>query len=253
MTDTIEKAAQYLVAARHVQQTGSRLPEALRPTSVEDALAVQERVNTLLQIPIGGWKCLLPPKKGMKISAPIYAENITEQRYSVKGVSAKAEPEIAFVVGQDLPPRVTPYRDEEIRAAIKETRLVLEMIGSRYAHPADCSDCELLADRLQNDGMVVGPCIADAEQQNLSAFPVKLIGPAGEIVALQGKHPNLDPFLPFVWHVHFLNARGMGLKRGQIVTTGSYAGLIHAPLNIPLRFQFGSLGVLSVEFIQSSQ
>ena len=49
------------------------------------------------------------------------------------------EPEIAFVIAHDLPPRATPYSDAEIRAAIGEARMVLELITTRYADKASAT------------------------------------------------------------------------------------------------------------------
>ena len=44
-------------------------------------------------------------------------------------------------------------------------------------------------------------------------------------------------------------SRGEGLEAGQIVTLGSYAGVLELPLATPLDIRFGDLGTLSVQFI----
>ena len=41
-------AARHLLAARRARQPGPRLPESCRPTELEDALAIQRRVQELL-------------------------------------------------------------------------------------------------------------------------------------------------------------------------------------------------------------
>jgi 2-keto-4-pentenoate hydratase len=51
------------------------------------------------------------------------------------------------------------------------------------------------------------------------------------------------------WLVHFLNGRGQGLKAGQIVTTGSYAGIVEAPLGVPIKVQLNDFGAFNVELI----
>src|ERR1700694_5735193 len=125
-----DAAARHLVAARTARRPGERLPEACRPADVADALAIQERVRELLGTAIGGWKCSLPSAGREIAAAPIFASAITS------GSTWRIEPEIAFVIGNDLPPRATPCSDAELRAAIRETRIVLELIGPRYADPA---------------------------------------------------------------------------------------------------------------------
>ena len=68
------------------------------------------------------------------------------------------------------------------------------------------------------------------------------------IKAQQGKHPDGHPLLPLYWIANFQAARGAGLRAGQVVTTGSYAGMIDVPLAAPLRVRFGELGAIAVEF-----
>ena len=38
-------------------------------------------------------------------------------------------------MARDLPPRAATYAESEIRNAIKEARLALEILGSRYSDP----------------------------------------------------------------------------------------------------------------------
>src|SRR5207237_7096780 len=57
------------------------------------------------------------------------------------------------------------------------------------------------------------------------------------------------PLRPLVWLANFLACRGDGLGAGQIVTTGSCAGVLELPLATPLDIRFGDLGTLSVQFI----
>jgi len=52
-----------------------------------------------------------------------------------------------------------------------------------------------------------------------------------------------------VWLANFLASRGEGLRAGQIVTTGSYAGAIEVPLDVPLVVTFGDLGALATTLV----
>src|SRR5207253_2939091 len=76
---------------------------------------------------------------------------------AVPGNKGLIEPEIAFVMGRDLPARAVPYSDDEIRAAIAEARLVLELITTRYADKASATPAEILADAFNNHGLLIGP------------------------------------------------------------------------------------------------
>src|ERR1700694_2397945 len=159
-----DAAARHLVAARASRRAGAFVPEACRPADVADALAIQERVRELRATAIGGWKCSLPSAGREIAAAPIFASTITSDSpcpILPIGGKARIEPEIAFVIGRALPSRATPYSDAEVRAAIRETRIVLELIGPRYADPAAVTYPEFLADSIANQGLFVGPVVAN--------------------------------------------------------------------------------------------
>jgi 2-keto-4-pentenoate hydratase len=64
---------------------------------------------------------------------------------------------------------------------------------------------------------------------------------------IDGQHPNADPLVPLYWLANFLSSRGVGLKAGQIVITGSYAGVIDVPLGQALMLRYGDLGQVHFE------
>jgi 2-keto-4-pentenoate hydratase len=133
-----EGAAQFLAAARRSSRPGARLPESCRPADFESAFAIQRRVGEILELTTGGWKCSVPSRTGQLNVARILAPFIVRtSRCAVDatGATVKIEPEIAFVMGRELAPRDMPYSEAEVRAAIAETRLVLELLGTRYADP----------------------------------------------------------------------------------------------------------------------
>ena len=250
-----EAAAQFLAAARRTGHPGSRLPEADRPADLESALAIQRRVRELLGHDVGGWKCSVPSAERPILAAPILAPTIVNSspcKVVATGATVKIEPEVAFVLGRDLSHRAHPYSHAEIREAIGETRLVLELIGSRYADPASATWAELMADCVQNQGLFIGPAIAAAPDAGLEAIRVIVRGPGGTLLTHDGRHGDGHPLRPLYWLANFLAARNEGLRAGQIVTTGSYAGAIDVPLGQPLTVAFGNLGTIEVELVRAT-
>jgi len=247
-----DAAARHLVAARTARHPGERLPEACRPTDITDALAIQERVRELLDAKIGGWKCSAPSVARAIAAAPIFSSTITSNSpcpiLPIDG-KARIEPEIAFVIGRDLPSRTTPYSDVEVRAAIRETRTVLELIGPRYADPAAVTYPELLADNIANYGLFVGPVVADGLEQSLEAFRISIDTPNRALLVRDGKHPDGHPLRPLVWLANYLASTGAGLSAGQVVTTGSYCGMLDVPLDTPLVIAFGDFARLPIQFV----
>ena len=247
MTNAIESAAQHLAASRRKRRPGPRLPEDLRPRDVESSLAIQRRVGEMMGEATGGWKCGAP-SGGRTLVAPIFRSSIhTGAQCHVAVINGRAsiEPEIAFFLARDLPARATPYSEDEVRTAIGETRLALEILGSRYAESKDAEYLEKLADSLSNQGLYLGPAVRGGVAAELSTFPIAIDG----VFSGQGRHPDGHPMVPLHWLANFLSSRGEGLRAGDAITTGSYAGALDAPSSGPLRAVFGDLGEISVELV----
>jgi 2-keto-4-pentenoate hydratase len=242
-----EQAARHLVSARRNGHSIDRLPAKFRPETVEEGLAIQNRVSRLIADSIGGWKAGLPGQ-GTIIVGPIYEETIFRSSpCRVRGGTARVEPEIGFVLSQDLPPRDTDFTEAEVLYAVAETRLALELVGCRYTDPGKASFPELLADGLSNAGLFVGPATGRKPADLPGAFQIAVEGKDGTR-RYEGRHRDGRPVLPLCWLANFLRKRGEALRAGQIIITGSYAGVLELPLGEPLRLQFGDLGVMSVEF-----
>lgn len=263
--DRIKSAAKELTELRHTGRFVGRLAEGVRPQNVEEALKIQERTMRILG-EVGGWKCSVPQPQGERtvIVAPIFASSIASLKsYPVMPASpdskdtARIEPEIAFILGRDLPPRAEPYTEAEIRGAIKETHLVLEVLASRYNDSKAVPFVEMLADCISNQGLVIGPVVTHDIDVHVKDIALTIertdTTPPSVIKTHAGTHPDGHPLLPLYWLANYQAGRGIGLKAGQIVTTGSYAGAIDVPLDVPLRVKFGALGAIEVTFKKSPQ
>lgn len=248
-----QEAAAILVHRRATGSRGGRLPESCRPADLDAALAIQDAVAQLWcerhNDTVGGWKCSLPGD-GKIVVGPIFTSAI--QRAADIALlpvddHAKFEPELAFVLKSDLPARDESYSEAEIDAAIGSTHLALELIGSRYADPKDCAFPEMLADGLNNQGLYVGPAV-DADIARTATEIAISVEQDGESRDFEGKHPNGLPRGPLYWLVGFLHQRGGGLRVGQAVITGSYAGVIDAALGTDVVIRYDGLGEIAVEF-----
>ncbi|MFM0632701.1 2-keto-4-pentenoate hydratase [Paraburkholderia xenovorans] len=254
-----EKAASILVAARRQGTQVERLPVELRPSTVDEGFAIQRKVSDALESRTGAWKCALP-SADKAIAAPIYADLIyrsVECSFSAGPVQStvKAEPELACYLTRDLPPRRYAYSEAEVLDALGDVHLALELLGSRYSHPASLTFPELLADGLFNAGLVIGPrveFVEAARPDDLPAeFVISLTAAGKTSVSFAGRHPDGNVVSPIVWLANFLRERGLGLQAGQAVITGSYAGVLELPLGRQLQIGFGALGTLPIRFLRS--
>ncbi|SFH70932.1 2-keto-4-pentenoate hydratase [Collimonas sp. OK307] len=243
-------AAAILAERRRSGTQGARLPPSLRPLDAAAALAVQALVSEQLGDKIVAWKCGLPVD-GQPVLAPIYAGTVCSGGACaawVRGGQVRVEPELAFVLAQNLPARSSPYSAAEIDAAIGGTYLALELIDSRYSEPDEAGFIENLADGLLNQGLYLGPRV-DAEAAHAAAeLAIRISIATQETNQLSGRHPAVHPRAPLYWLAEFLRAAGQGLQAGQAVITGSYAGSFGLPVAQDIAIRYGDLGELAVRF-----
>ena len=236
-----DAAATELARRRREGHRGPRLDPALRPITVTDALVIQERIAARLGT-VAGWKCSLPAPDRVT-AARLFASSVFPGPHvpvHPRDSTALIEPEVAFVLGRELPRRAAPYTEAEVLGAVREARLVIEILGNRYDDPASVAFPEMLADGANNEALVTGPAIPK-DQAGLEAFHVSITGAAFGLER-DGRHPDGHPYRPLVWLANFLRERGLALHAGQVVTTGSYAGALAVPVATPLTIVFGNLG-----------
>jgi 2-keto-4-pentenoate hydratase len=226
--------------ARRPQPLGAArlaaLPPELAPATLADAYAIQDELLALLGSPVGGWKAtLFDARHG--ICAPIPANALFASPAVLALASAPTrgtitlgvECEIAFRMGADLPPLAGGARfdAETVLAAVASAHPVIELVTSRYAAQDAVTQLERVADAFMNEALIVGAAISAWQALPLAALPLGLqIGDQQRHVGVGG-HPLGDPRTPLVWIANHLAEWGRGLRAGEIVTTGSCAG-VHA-------------------------
>jgi len=253
--ELITEAAFELVARRTSARQGPRLPPICRPADVEDGWQIQQEVTRRLALPVGGWKTALP-SPGKLVAAPIYAATVRHGATCAVPAapvtpagpaanSVRVEPELAFVLTADLPARAQPYSDAEVDQAVGSVHAALEICASRYLDHAGLPFAEMLADGLVNSGLWIGPALAAPEA---AAFELNWQVEGEAASSKPALHPDGAARAPLYWLANFLRERGLGLRAGQAVITGSYAGVLTLPLGKSVRFSYGALARFEVTF-----
>lgn len=242
-----QQAAQTLLSRRKPGTKAPCLDEAIRPKSIEDALAIQAEMAKLKAVK--GWKCLLPLAEGKVVVAPIFdlqqGSNIVELLED-NGV-ARVEPEVCFVLTKPLPTKDTDYTEAEIIDAIGSAHMALELIQSRYADDAGNVFFDSLADCMVNQGMYIGPEIDKATAIELSTVQLSLTQ-NGQTQILDGKHPNPRAIDGLLWLVNYMNKRGVSFAAKEAIITGSFKGVIDIPFDLTTTISYQELGEYSVTF-----
>lgn len=250
--NTYEQAATELLNRRVAGTKAPRLKEQHRPKSIEDALQIQSAMIKQHTDTVGGWKCLLPPSDDKKVVAPIFSKTIQRgascELFIDLGV-ARIEPEICFVLSKDIPANPAGYTNEQINDAIGSCHMALELMQLRYAKDSGYEFYEDLADCLMNQGLFIGPEIK--REKAFAAATVDIDITQGEQTqTFAGKHPNLAPAKPIHWLIDFMTRRGITLKAGEAITTGSFCGIVEVEFDKPTTINYEGIGQYQVTFIE---
>jgi 2-keto-4-pentenoate hydratase len=251
MTSKIFDAANALLDARRTVKPIADLPNALRPTSEDEAFAVQDQMMVAYG-EIGGWKvgspapgatpvCAPMPRAWMAPDAPVLAA----PHFRYRGLEA----ELAFRIGENLPPRATFYTLDEVKAAIASAHPAIEVLESAFLEPAEASRFSTMADLQNHGGFVYGPAMPDWQSIRFEG-ETATIAVDGSIRAEHTASAAGGDFLYslLLWLANEGAARTGGLRAGQFVTTGSWTGVTRTSSNSTVDARFTTIGSVSLRF-----
>lgn len=243
-------AADMLLDARRTNKPIVDLPAALRPQTLEEAYFVQDRLSWAYET-IGGWKVGAPNAEATPMFAPMPAAWISSSGCELRGRVHRfrgLEAEIAFLLGEDLPAKKTPYSREEVLAAIESCHPAIEILESAFVNPMETSRLSAIADLQMHGGFVYGAACPDWQRIDFSQEHVSLAVDGAVRVERTGSNTSGDllRLLPFLANEGA--ARTGGLKRGNWITTGSWTGYTLAPAGSVVEVQFSTAGRVSLRF-----
>jgi 2-keto-4-pentenoate hydratase len=246
---SITQAAAILVDARRTRTTLPGLPERLKPTTLEDAYAIQDEVSRQFGKLIAGFKAIAPaggePMRGVLYGGTIHQSPAQLPVTDVPHCGVEAE--VAFVYRKPFPPRETPYTRDEVAAGI-DACVANEVVSGRYDRQANVSNLERLADSILNGGLVHNQPRKDWQHLDLGKLHVTLAVNGQPVVQQEGGHPTGDPLGVAVVLANLWRDQG-GVRAGQVVTCGSYTGLRYINPGDVCTATFEGLGSARVEFV----
>ena len=233
------------------------LPEDLRPSTRAEAYDVQGCIEAHTSQPLYGWKIAATSAIGQKhigVDGPLAGRLLAERVIADGGDCALgnnlmkvAELEFAFRMGRDLPPRATPYTEDEVLAAVATLHPAIEIPDSRYEHFATVGLAQLVADNACAHRFILGPAATDDWRGlDLAGHRGRAFrngAPAGEGI---GSNVLGGPVIALTWLANELSRHGMTLRAGQVVTTGTCLAPLPIAAGEHIEGDLGSLGRVSV-------
>ena len=247
------QAADLLLDARRTGELLSDLPEALRPLDMDEVYFVQDRM-AFSYGDSGGWKIGAPNAEATPMFAPMPADwmapsgsMLSGPRWRYRGLEA----EIAFLVGQDLPPRESgqaPYTREEVLAAMASCHPIIEVLESAFPDPTLVTRNSSLADLQMHGGFVYGAAFPGWQAIDFNTEHVSLFVDGIVRVERTGSNTSGDLLKLLPWLANEGAARTGGLRAGQWITTGSWTGNTLADKTSVVDATFSTVGSVNLRF-----
>ena len=243
----LQEIANILLDARRTGKTLADLPIGYHPADLTEITYVQDLVAAAFG-PVGGYKIGAPSLEATPAFAPMPAAWIAPSGSKLASARYRGvEAEIAFLVGQDLPPRATPYSREEVLAAMASCHPAIEVLESAFTDPV-LSTPGAQADLQTHGGFLYGAPFANWRSADFSTEHVVLSIDGVVRVERTGSNTSGDllRLLPFLANEGA--ARTGGLKAGQWITTGSWTGNTLATAGSTVEAAFSNAGRVQLFF-----
>ena len=252
----IDRAARLLVEARRANRVIDAIPAEVRPGSLAEAYAVQDRFIEHLGAPVGGWfgACTNTAIQQMLgLPEPYYARLLADHIFrSPARLDTAAYPpmvfecEFAFEIGRDFTPADAPHDRATIEAAITRVCPAIEVVAGHLKDWPKQDVFSVIADNGTDGALVVGEGRADWRGLDLAATAVVLEIDGREVRRGSGANVLGDPVGAFVWLVNALTRDGHTLRAGEIFNTGTATEIWWASPGEHALARFGDLGAVDL-------
>jgi 2-keto-4-pentenoate hydratase len=236
----------------------ARLPDDIRPRTAAEGYRVQARLVEALGIPVAGWKlgCTSAAARAIMGARGPFAGRVLAPRVFASGAALPGfalrlrgvEPEIAVTLAHDLPPRADPYSADDVAAAIATFHPAIEIVEPRWDRWLEVGIPSVIADLGANGYLVLGEGTPSAALGDPMAVTVALAVDGADPRSGGAAQVDGGPVGALTWLANHLR-RTEGLSAGQVVSTGTCAGLTPGPQSGTATAHFAGLGSVGVRFV----
>ena len=256
--DQVARAADALAQARRDGVRFDYLPVACQIPDMPAGYAVQEALHEKLGIPIAGYKigCTTTVmQEFLEINQPCGGSiQVTDvhkspamlphNRFHRVGV----ECEIAVRLGHDLPPDEAPFTRVAVTGAVATCMSAIEIVDDRYVDYSSLDAATLIADDFFGAGCVLGPALTNWQTLDLAKISATMRVNEREVGRGKGAQVMGHPFEALIWLADTLAQVGQGLKKDQIVLTGSIVETQWVAQGDTITVTVNGLGTAKVSF-----
>ena len=239
----------------------SSLPEAIRPQTIEQGVAVQfARAQRAGAVPPAGYKIgattqrmqhylgLDGPAAGYMLAANLHASSARIPYASLRGPGAECE--IGLRLARDIAPG--PCTQATALAAVGEIFAAIEIVENRYGTPplgdlARIGTPTLIADQVYHRAAILGTAAPNWRDLDLAAIPGRVTIDGLQRGAGHGSDLLGHPIAALAWLAGSPTAAAFGgLKAGQVVMLGSVTPPIWLDRPCHISVAFDGLGEVAV-------
>ena len=259
MEDTAARsAAEKLLAEHKANLRFTTLGPPHAPATIADAYDVQDRYVGLLRREHGdavGYKVGLTsatmqafcgidhPIAGVVLASRVHRSGASVRRSDFGRLGLEFE--IAVRIKSDVPVTAAPMTAATIAPHIDGVCAAIELVDDRSADYAGLDVLSLVADNSWNAGIVL-PEFAPA-WPDLERVPGRATRDGAAIGEGHGRDILGHPFNSVAWLATQLASRGVGLKAGQVVMTGSVMKTVFPDAAASYRFELEHIGAVEVQ------
>ena len=249
--------AERLADLRREGKQQSGLAADLVPSDLDAAYRVAGLVEEALGWEVVGWKIAATNaemQRALRTDRPIYgrvyAPNIRPSPAAFEHArlcSPIPEAEFQARLAIDLPPRDKPYGAEEVSEAVASLHPGIELAECSFIHDVDFPPLTaILADGSGSGTLVHGAAIENWRGEDISGQEVVLYRDGEQRRSGTAAAAMEHPMVPLTWLANELSRTGIGLKAGQLVSTGTLTGMIRTARGQTYRADFGPFGEVSL-------
>jgi 2-keto-4-pentenoate hydratase len=252
--------ARLLAALRRDGRQQSGLDAALVPPDKDTAYRVARLVEEELGWQVAGWKIAAAKaemQRELRTDSPIYgrvfAPGVKLSPVTVEHArQCSPIPEVEFQawLGADLPPRARPYSVEEVTEAVASLHPGIELAECHFVHDDKFPPLSgVLADGAGSGTICHGPAIEDWRTRDIADQEVVLW--CNGMARRRGTAADaLDhPMVPLTWLANELSRTGIGMKAGQMISTGTLTGMLRPKAGETYVADFGPYGSVTASYV----